>query len=54
MGVEGSALSGNQMQLNHYGDNGMTYDTDMNLFFSSGQTYAEIESYSDLGYNGEC
>jgi hypothetical protein len=54
MGVEGSALSGNQMQLDGDGDNGIAVDTDMNLFLSYGETYAEIESYSDLGYNGEC
>jgi hypothetical protein len=54
MGVEESAASDNQMQLSGDEHNEMIYYTDINLFLSLGQTYAEIESYSDLGYNGEC
>jgi hypothetical protein len=54
MGVEGSGISDNQMQLNDYGDNEMAHNTDGSLILSLGETYSEIESYSDLGYNGEC
>jgi hypothetical protein len=54
MGAGESAASDNQMQLSGIEDNGMAYAPDVNLFLSFSETYAEIESYSDLGYNGGC
>jgi hypothetical protein len=54
MGAETSVTFDNQMQLNDYADNVMAYNTDANLILPFGETYSEIEFYSDLGYNGEC
>jgi hypothetical protein len=54
MGVGESAASDIQMQFHGYEDNEMTENTDANLFLSFGETYAETQSYSDLGYNEGC
>jgi hypothetical protein len=54
MGVEGSAASENQIQFEGYEGNEMFSDGDVNSLVYSSETYAEVDSYTDFGYNGEC
>jgi hypothetical protein len=54
MGMEGSAVSENQIQFQSYEMNEMLSDNDASSLMHSSETYTEVDSYSDFGYNGEC
>jgi hypothetical protein len=54
MGVEGSAVSENQIQFQEYEANEMISDGDANSLINSNESYADVDSYYDFGYNGGC
>jgi hypothetical protein len=54
MGAEGSANSENQIQFQGYEENGMFSDGDAGSIVHLSESYADVDSYSDFGYNGGC